>query len=786
MAGYRTTLMPDPNDIENGAEYDQEEQNEYDVIYDPNQNPDTLIVHEPQQDNEDEEIALEATEDEESVEDDVDHDDDIEQESDYDVPLPDQLSTDLVQHKATTMPHRAVDRYRTETVKVLTDVDVLGGNGNLSGAELAMELAQENEDEEDEGNTSQLLAEIHDCQGFLNVWAEVFHKAIDLLDSYLFVNAIVPMDYEMVAVACVALAYEFKAGENPEVIYAKFPPVGGFYTIGQIRNYAYEMKMRSGRWLCRCPTPLDYYALYEFALTEFEDELGLWVKTAFYYILELAMPFVEFCKITSCAKAALVLHLIRYILRKNCDCDQFYGMCEHHFMDVWPPRLVRLTQCTQSRYFLKGVRKYAETLLNIEHPRFGRDNIFESDFDEHEAEVDGEPPPFIKVVWTSDEEIALEATEDEEYEGDDGDNDDDDNYGDFGEDGNDDDIDDDEEEEDEDEDDDGQESDYDVPLPDQLSTDLVQHKATTMPHRAVDRYRTETVKVLTDVDVLGGNGNLSGAELAMELAQENEDEEDEGNTSQLLAEIHDCQGFLNVWAEVFHKAIDLLDSYLFVNAIVPMDYEMVAVACVALAYEFKAGGNPEVIYAKFPPVGGFYTIGQIRNYAYEMKMRSGRWLCRCPTPLDYYALYEIALTEFEDELGLWVKTAFYYILELTMPFVEFCKITSCAKAALVLYLIRYILRKKCDCDESGGVCEHQFMDVWPPRLVRLTQCTQSRYFLKGVRKYAETLVIIEHMSAPIHRNRTSPVGISAAFDKYVETVATDPKLTDLTMEDFGF
>lgn len=41
-------------------------------------------------------------------------------------------------------------------------------------------------------------------------------------------------------------------------------------------------------------------------------------------------------------------------------------------------------------------------------------------------------------------------------------------------------------------------------------------------------------------------------------------------------------------------------------------------------------------------------------------MRSGRYLSRCPTPLDYYEIYEPALIEFDEEMKEWVYATFLY------------------------------------------------------------------------------------------------------------------------------
>lgn len=212
-----------------------------------------------------------------------------------------------------------------------------------------------------------------------------------------------------------------------------------------------------------------------------------------------------------------------------------------------------------------------------------------------------------------------------------------------------------------------------------------------------------------------------------------------------------------------------------------------------------------------------------------MKTRSGRYLCRCPTPLDYYNLFEDALVEFDGQIKQWVctlylykrlcyyaflfqvKMAFQYVLELAIPDVEFCKITSCAKAALVLHLIRYILKKKCDCDPPNYLCEHRLMQVWTPRLARVTKCPQTAHFLTGVHKYAEVLINLGGACAIYCQQHGSPVPFSvrwpflatciftyldsfhdfcihlqAAFNKYMYSVAMDPKLTQLTMEDFAF
>ncbi|KAM3177266.1 hypothetical protein ACTXT7_004878 [Hymenolepis weldensis] len=109
------------------------------------------------------------------------------------------------------------------------------------------------------------------------------------------------------------------------------------------------------------------------------------------------------------------------------------------------------------------------------------------------------------------------------------------------------------------------------------------------------------------------------------------------------------------WSDnVLYAAVDLLDSYLFVNVIVPSDYEVIAFACLILAHHIRDNVNLEEVFQRFPEFGPFYTLNQVRNYVNEMKTRSCRYLCRCPTVMDYYDLYEPALIEFEDDLKDWV------------------------------------------------------------------------------------------------------------------------------------
>ncbi|KAM7539511.1 hypothetical protein Aperf_G00000046585 [Anoplocephala perfoliata] len=318
-------------------------------------------------------------------------------------------------------------------------------------------------------------------------------------------------------------------------------------------------------------------------------------------------------------------------------------------------------------------------------------------------------------------------------------------------------------------DNDDDESDYDVPLPEPLTPEVVRHMTASLPLRAVDMYRLRGTKALTDVDRdRHGDENLTekrttvsqesnGIESKMELMTSLDDIRKSryrknflirsGITAQhreyTIRWLTQCHNYFHLSTEVFHKTIDLLDSYLFLNVIVPMDYKAVAIACMSLAYEFKSNGNPEDIYTRLPSIGGFYTTGQ-------------------------------------------VKIVFQYVLELTMPDLEFCKITSCAKAALVLYLIRYILRKKCDCDSPNFLCEHRFMQVWTPKLAWVTKCPETEYFLTGVHKYAEILVNLGGACAIYYQHHGSPVPFSAAFNKYVDSVAADPKLTQLEMEDFAF
>ncbi|VDO03446.1 unnamed protein product [Rodentolepis nana] len=472
--------------------------------------------------------------------------------------------------------------------------------------------------------------------------------------------------------------------------------------LTSVRNYVNDMKTRSCRYVCRSPIALDYYNLYESALVEFNDEMKQWIKTAFQYIYELSLTWVPLGRVTANSKAALILFLIRYILRKYCDCDAPDNNCRHRFMEVWPSNLARLTGCRQTGYFLHGAMNYANLLFGSSRGM----HIFNDDehcsgeiaFSKYRNSVATDP----KLLNPSEEDYGfgelyagiedLTQIEVDELE--------------------------------------------DIPEEEPVILQTFAEFAVyveliTPCHnelyeimmRKIIFYRNSEFHLdgvlhseafhKTDVDEAMAMGEAERREQVTtaynvwstdvadaqdencmefeieDLAEQNaivEERLEEIQNKQKLMICMDeirssayCSEFwlrsgvshyrrahvvewiskmqrLLRWSDIaFYAAVDLLDAYLFVNVIVPSDYEMIAFACLILAHHIRDNTNLEEIYRMFPEIGSFYTINQVINYVDEMKTKSCRYLCRCPTVMDYYELYEPFLIEFEYDLKDWVN-----------------------------------------------------------------------------------------------------------------------------------
>nr|CUU99694.1 hypothetical transcript [Hymenolepis microstoma] len=155
--------------------------------------------------------------------------------------------------------------------------------------------------------------------------------------------------------------------------------------------------------------------------------------------------------------------------------------------------------------------------------------------------------------------------------------------------------------------------------------------------------------------------------------------------------------------------------------------------------------------------------------------------------MDYYELYEPFLIEFEDDLKDWIKKSFKFIHEVSLIYAKYSQIMPCTKTAIILNLLRYILKKRCNCDEDLFVCEHHFIDVWPRRLAKATRNEQSEGFLKKAYDYFDHT--IKTISVCLHRQDILEhlyLPFACAFKKYRNFITSNSILNELSYADITF
>nr|CDS27781.1 expressed protein [Hymenolepis microstoma] len=412
-----------------------------------------------------------------------------------------------------------------------------------------------------------------------NLQNEVLHKAIDLLDSYLFLNMIVPMDYAIVALASIILAYEVKIGGDPEDFYAAIPEIGGFYTINQVRNYVNEMKTRSCRCICWSPIALDYYKLYEPALIEFNDEMKQWSGNS---------KFLEFFS-----------DLARLALKNNSNIPRFdpheiyedVGGLQLNEIEVEEEEEVEVGPILQTfAEFIDDEMEDSDTVgyklvfalvdVNFENeagygtplppeitlqtisqkwnsiPQNRKDGVLHSepfhktDADEMMSQVEAERREQVATAFNDLTENVEDVPEEDEEHAENEDL-----------------------------------SEQDAIIEEKLAS--IQNKRDLMIR--MDEIRSSDY--CSEYWFRSGVSHYRRAHAVDWM-------------SKLQRQLH--------WSDnVFYAAVDLLDSYLFVNVIVPSDYEMIGFACLILAHHIRDNANLEEIYQLFPEIGTFYTMNQV-------------------------------------------------------------------------------------------------------------------------------------------------------------------------------
>ena len=85
------------------------------------------------------------------------------------------------------------------------------------------------------------------------------------------------------------------------------------------------------------------------------------------------------------------------------------------------------------------------------------------------------------------------------------------------------------------------------------------------------------------------------------------------------------------------------------------------------------------------------------------------------------------------------RRAAYYIMEAGLDQSMLCKYSAEMRCIGVLFLIRFIIKKYCDCEESPNCC-HRAMPLWTEELKILTGRPSSRDILKLAVIYGRELV----------------------------------------------
>ncbi|KAL5104312.1 putative cyclin-B3-1 [Taenia crassiceps] len=261
---------------------------------------------------------------------------------------------------------------------------------------------------------------------------------------------------------------------------------------------------------------------------------------------------------------------------------------------------------------------------------------------------------------------------------------------------------------------------------------------------------------------------------------------------QLIEWIKRVHTWLNLQTRTLHVAVGLMDLYTWLRPILRQEYQLLALGALALAARFRSP-DYSVIYFLFSGLSNC-TWTQHQVLAMEILIRDtvGQRI-NFPTPHRFLDIYINGLTDFSSDKKKWARKACNYILDLGLNFADLCRHSAAIRCCAVLYLIRFILKRHCDCEDSdlgiGDSCPYADMPTWSEELLKFTALQNSPMLRNVASTYGTILLMIIDTCVPEYMAHHTPTTHSATFNRYVglryDMIAIDPILCGLTDDDLA-
>ncbi|EUB55460.1 Cyclin-B1-1 [Echinococcus granulosus] len=195
---------------------------------------------------------------------------------------------------------------------------------------------------------------------------------------------------------------------------------------------------------------------------------------------------------------------------------------------------------------------------------------------------------------------------------------------------------------------------------------------------------------------------------------------------------------------ILHAAVGLMDLYTWLRPITRQDYQLLALAAITMSIRTRSPNIQINHFDLCTTANHVYTQGQILRMEEMLRECIGRRI-NFPTPHRFLDLYLFGLTEFTASMLEWSRKACNYIFELGLCQDYLCRYSASLRCCAVLYLIRQILRLRCDCSPE---CPHHFMPAWTTTLVRFTGHRETMNLKRLAKFYGQILLSIEEEVIP--------------------------------------
>ncbi|KAH9277784.1 hypothetical protein ECG_09710 [Echinococcus granulosus] len=245
--------------------------------------------------------------------------------------------------------------------------------------------------------------------------------------------------------------------------------------------------------------------------------------------------------------------------------------------------------------------------------------------------------------------------------------------------------------------------------------------------------------------------------------------------------------WMGIPTRALHTAVGLMDLCTQLQPIACQDYQTLAMAALIMA---TLQWKPifEVDFCKLCEI----TLNEMAPQQIRTMVASMRsWIgsrANFPIPHQFLDVFIFGLLDFTYDMIKWTRKACNYIFDLGLQDERLCHYSATLRCASVLYLIRYILKRKCDCsdDKQGGgkSCQYRNIPLWPEALVKFTSHHDTAILRRVSGIYLDALMLTQKYGVKFYQRCHSGSPNSVVFNKYMRPeynyIAMDPKLRNFT------